>query len=116
MPADDDVADDLRGIVDAQAQGHGGRGAGFPLLGFGLGGVVGFELALVGGDLVGAEDGGAGDGVGLVLLRGQEGDVAAEARGLDDEEVGAGARFFDQGDAVGGLGVAVELLFGQPLG
>lgn len=35
----------------------------------------------------------------------------AEARGVDDHEVGAGADFFDPADAVGGLRVAVELEF-----
>lgn len=42
-------------------------------------------------------------------MRGLEGDVVAEARGVDDHEVGARAGLFDEGDAVGGLRVAVEL-------
>ena len=42
---------------------------------------------------------------------GQEGDVVAEARGVNAHEVAAGADFFDPADAVGRLRVAVELDF-----
>lgn len=43
------------------------------------------------------------------LACGQEGDVVAEAWGVDPHEIAAGADFLDPADAVGGLWVAVEL-------
>ena len=46
----------------------------------------------------------------MVFLRREESDVVAEAWSLDLHEVGAGAGFFDEGDAVGGVVVAVELV------
>ena len=48
------------------------------------------------------------------LARGQEGDVIAEARGVDPHEIAAGADFLDPADAVRGLRVAVELDFDLP--
>ena len=108
MGAEGDVADQWIGVGGggvASEEDFGGLRLSFPHAGFAEGGEVVFVVF----DLVFAEDEGAGDGVGGVFLRGLEGDVVAEAWGLDDEEVGAGAGFFDQGDAVGGVLVAVEL-------
>lgn len=51
----------------------------------------------------------AGDAIGLVALWWLEGDVVAEALGVNHHEVGAGCEFFDEGDAVNGAGNAVEL-------
>lgn len=59
----------------------------------------------------GDEDLLAGDRGGFVLARREEGDVVAEAGGVDHHEVGARADFLDPADAVGGLRVAVELDF-----
>lgn len=73
--------------------------------------VILFALPPFGDIGCGSEDFLAGDGRGFVLAWREEGDVVAEAGGVDDHEVGAGADFFDPADAVGGLRVAVELDF-----
>ena len=111
MAAYEDVACDLDRYISVSVLGGGGGVGGFgeELVGLFLGGFYGLEVFFVGFDFVVREDGSAGYGVRLVLLGWEEGDVVAETRGLDDHEVGAGAGFFDEGDAVGGLGVAVEL-------
>lgn len=84
---------------------RGGSGDGFAFFFFLL---AGAPFGDVGG---GGEDFLAGDGGGFVLAGREEGDVVAEARGVDDHEVGACADFLDPADAVGGLRVAVELDF-----
>ena len=59
----------------------------------------------------GGEDLLAGDRRGFVFTRGEKGDVVAETGCIDDHEVGARADLLNPADAVGGLGVAVELDF-----
>lgn len=84
-----------------------GRGAGVDEFAGQVCGAAGLPVWDVGlGD-----DFAAGDGVCAVFAGGEEGGIVAEAGGVDDHEVGAGGDFLDPGDAVGGLGVAVELDF-----
>lgn len=95
--ADFDAADD--------GSARGTRGDQFPF------GFILFSLPPFGDVGCGSEDFLAGDGRRFVLAGRKEGDVVAEAGGVDYHEVGAGADFLDPTDAVRGLRVAVELHF-----
>ena len=95
--ADFDVADDgpTRG------------GAGVDEFAGQVGGATGLPI----GDVRLGDDFAAGDWVCAVFSWREKGNIVAETRGVDDHQVRAGGDFLDPGDAVGGLGMAVELNF-----